>query len=112
MKPVRELVSGYTYESMRFASQMCEISVAEIKKSISNAQFVKNKKNRDCKFIFVSAGTPTHPPGPTKRFPFGKYRGEKISRCKDLGYMEWLLEQKFTHPRLRRALRERISIVK
>jgi hypothetical protein len=112
MKPVRELVSGYTYESMLFASQMCDIPVSQIKKSIATGDALKNKKGKKCKFIFLSPGTPSSAPGPTKKFPFGKYRGEKIARCKDLEYLEWLVKQDFVHARLRRPLKERISILK
>ncbi len=110
MKPVKDLISGCQYESMRLASQTCNITIRDIKKSLFSKKAYKASNGKKYIFRDVLYGNKTTHNGTVfTKMPFGKYKGEKIAECKDLLYLKWFVKLKTIHPRLRVPIINRIK---
>ena len=106
---VRDVLTGNQYESMRLASQMLKISEYRIRKNIDSGKVLRHE-GRAYKFVEIKWGnksTKTYPYKVT-RMPFGKYKGQVISRIDDKNYLQWLLDKTTLDTRLKSKVRARL----
>jgi hypothetical protein len=108
MKCIINVLSAKTYESMRFASQMLNISVHEIQKSLDSEKAYRASDGKLYKFR-ESGARKTLTPKPLERFPFGKYKGKLIFTCTDKSYLNWLVNLEDASARLKRPVRARLK---
>lgn len=108
MKCIIEVLSGNTYESMRFAGQMLNLPVSEIKKSLASKDAYRAIDGKLYKFR-ESGARKTLTPTPLQRFPFGKYKGKLIFTCTDSSYLNWLINLENASARLKRPVRARLK---
>lgn len=112
MKPIINILESKTYESMRFASQMLNISVSEIQKSLDSEKSYRATNGKLYKFREAAHTRKTSVPRPLERFPFGKHKGKLIFTCNDEGYLDWLVNLEDVTGRLKRPVRARLKALK
>lgn len=112
MRTIRDLISGNQYESMRFATQMCNITIEDIKKSLDSTNAIKASNGKLYKFREVFNDPRTARGVAMEKIPFGKYKGMRISECDDIPYLQWLVKLDNLHARLRVPIRNRIKELK
>lgn len=111
MIAIRDLLTGNQYESIRFASQMTNISVQRIKKNMSSDKVLRHK-GRAYLFREILWGDKSTKKGRFNKkdiMPFGKYKGEKILTIKDKPYLTWVLNNTNIDSRFKYKIRKRIS---
>lgn len=113
MISVIETISGQRFQSIKLASEYFKLPQNIIKKGLdTNATIVVGSSKYHFNKLYSVMSKSVGDSGPVRRFPFGKYSGQRISKSKDLEYLEWMLELPNCNPSLRRSLRERIHFLK
>jgi uncharacterized protein (DUF3820 family) len=109
MKPIINIITGNTYESMRLAGQICKISVREIKKSLDSERAYRASNGKLYMFRETNYRKTTIAKPRPVTFPFGKYKGWKVTSVKDLSYLGWFYKLDNIEGRLKRAIELRIK---
>jgi uncharacterized protein (DUF3820 family) len=112
MIKVTELISGQSFESMKFAADYFNIPMKIVTDTLKSNEVLEfNKK----KYKFVQRSSKMELSStiaaPITTFPFGKYKGEIIKECNDLEYIMWLKERDINQ-RLKTQLSARFQTLK
>ena len=109
MIAIVDVYSRQNFESIKLASEILNISARKIKKSIDEKNTIEKGYK---KYLFKYSNCEITRTFKIKRFPFGKYKGEYIERCKDKSYMKWLLTKTNIDSHLRIPIKRRLNEMK
>lgn len=113
MIAVTEKISGQSFESIKLTAEYFRIPTPTVLKGLKSKEPVEFNGR---KYIFVyrtlSMKGRASTASPIQKFPFGKYKYQKISQCTDLPYMTWLVEEADIDYRLKSAISRRIKELK
>lgn len=112
MKPIKNLLNGDQFESIRLASQILKITEYRIKKNIDSGKILRYK-GKSYRFVEINWGDTSTKTKINKinKMPFGKYKGEIIEFMTDVPYMSWLIDNTDLDARLKIKLRARINFI-